>query len=375
MQETINNNATAKKTHEPLIHITKRPVLVWWKAWLIRAGAVIAALAVCGIITLLFTDLKPWDVYIAMFNGNFGPNVDVWVVFRDLSILLIISLAVTPAFKMRFWNIGAEGQVLIGGLVSAMFMVYLKDSLPNALLILAMLVASILAGAIWAFIPAFFKARWRTNETLFTLMMNYIAMQCISFALSITAKNGSGVLGIVNQTSRIGWLPDIFNNKYVLTIIFSVVLTAILFVYLKYSKHGYEISVVGESEKTAKYIGINVNKVVIRTLIFSGALCGLCGFLLVSGKDHTISTTTVDGQGFTAIIVSWLAKFNPLYMLLTAFLVIFLKNGGRQIATDCKNINLAFSDILVGIILFFIIGCEFFIQYNIHFCKSHKEGE
>ncbi|MBQ8431248.1 MAG: ABC transporter permease [Clostridia bacterium] len=362
-----------KKAHEPFVHITKRGELVWWRAWLIRAGALILAMLLCGLVTVMITDLRPMDVYVALFNGNFGPEVDTWVVFRDMAILLCISLAVTPAFKMRFWNIGAEGQVLMGGLASAACMIYIKDAVPNWLLLLIMLAASLAVGALWAAIPAICKAKWETNETLFTLMMNYIATQLIAFLTIFWERpKGSGTIGVINQMSEAGWMPSLFGNRYVLCIIIVAALTVAMFIYLRYSKQGYEISVVGESENTARYIGINVGRVIVRTMILSGAICGLAGFLLVGGIDHTITTTTAGGQGFTAIMVSWLAKFNPIFMSLTAFLITFLQKGAQQIATGFR-LDPSFSDILTGIILFFIIGCEFFIHYKLNFRTAQKE--
>ena len=143
-------------------------------------------------------------------------------------------------------------------------------------------------------------------------------------------------------------------------------------IYLKYSKHGYEIAVVGESVNTAKYAGINVNKVIIRTMLLSGAVCGIAGLLLVGGTSHTITTATADGRGFTAIMVSWLARFNPIVMIVTAFILVFLDAGAQQIGT-VFSLNESFSDILTGIILFFIIGSDFFVNYELKFRKSHKE--
>ena len=145
-----------------------------------------------------------------------------------------------------------------------------------------------------------------------------------------------------------------------------------MYIYLKYSKHGYELTVVGESENTARYIGLNVKKVIMRTMLLSGAVCGIAGLLLVGGTNHTITTTTAGGRGFTAIMVSWLAKFNPIYMILTAFLIAFLEVGSGSIST-VFGLNESFADIITGIILFFIIGCEFFINYKLHFRSRHKE--
>lgn len=183
---------------------------------------------------------------------------------------------------------------------------------------------------------------------------------------------GSGKIGVINGNSMQGWLPTIGDYDYLLNILIVLVLTVAMYIYLKYSKHGYELSVVGESENTAKYIGINVKKVILRTMFVSGAVCGIAGFLLVGGTDHTISSSTAGNRGFTAIMVSWLAKFNPIYMILTSFLLIFLSAGASQISM-VFNLNESFSDIITGIILFFIIGSEFFINYELKFRKANKE--
>jgi simple sugar transport system permease protein len=362
-----------KKVHEPLFHIAKRAHISGGKAWLIRIGAVLAALIICAVVTMLLTGENPFSVYATMFEGAFGTERKIWKILQNLAMLLCVSLALTPAFKMRFWNIGGEGQVLIGGLATAACMILLGGKLPNGLLIIVMLVASILAGAIWALIPAIFKANFNTNETLFTLMMNYVAIQIVSyFCMYWENPKGSGKIGVINGNSMQGWLPTIGDYDYLLNILIVLVLTVAMYIYLKYSKHGYELSVVGESENTAKYIGINVKKVILRTMFVSGAVCGIAGFLLVGGTDHTISSSTAGNRGFTAIMVSWLAKFNPIYMILTSFLLVFLSAGASQISM-VFNLNESFSDIITGIILFFIIGSEFFINYELKFRKANKE--
>ena len=362
-----------KKVHEPLFHIAKRAHISGGKAWLIRIGAVLAALIICAVVTMLLTGENPFSVYATMFEGAFGTGRKIWKLLQNLAMLLCVSLALTPAFKMRFWNIGGEGQVLIGGLATAACMILLGGKLPNGLLIIVMLVVSILAGAIWALIPAIFKANFNTNETLFTLMMNYVAIQIVSyFCMYWENPKGSGKIGVINGNSMQGWLPTIGDYDYLLNILIVLVLTVVMYIYLKYSKHGYELSVVGESENTARYIGINVKKVILRTMFVSGAVCGIAGFLLVGGTDHTISSSTAGNRGFTAIMVSWLAKFNPIYMILTSFLLVFLSAGASQISM-VFNLNESFSDIITGIILFFIIGSEFFINYELKFRKANKE--
>lgn len=364
-----------KKVQEPLFHIVKRGAIVWWKAWLIRVAAIGAALIFCAVVSYLLTGENPLAIYGAMLEGSFGTTRRIWNLLQNLSMLLCVSLAVTPAFKMRFWNIGAEGQVLIGGMATAACMILLGDRLPQPVLWLVMLAASVTAGAIWAVIPAIFKAKWGTNETLFTLMMNYIAIQVVSFfSLEWSVPKGSGQIGVINAATESGWLPIIGGQRYLLSILVVLVLTVGMYIYLRYSKHGYEIAVVGESENTARYVGIDVKKVIIRTMLLSGAICGIAGLLLVGGTDYTITRDTAAGRGFTAIMVSWLAKFNPLYMVLTSFLLVFMQRGASHISTTF-GLNDSFSDIIAGIIIFFIIGCEFFIQYSIKLSHSHKEVE
>lgn len=353
--------------HEPLFHIVKRDSIPKLNSWLIRVIAILLALVFCGILTMVLTGENPIKVYVTMFEGAFGSSRKIWKLLQNLAMLLCVSLALTPAFKMRFWNIGGEGQVLIGGLATTACMILLGDKVPNFLLIIIMIIASILAGAIWALIPAVFKAKFNTNETLFTLMMNYVGIQLVSyFCMYWENPKGAGKIGIINRATEAGWLPTIGNQNYLLNIIVVAVITVLMYIYLKYSKHGYEIAVVGESENTARYIGINVNKVILRTMALSGAVCGIAGLLLVGGTDHTISTTTADGRGFTAIMVSWLAKFNPIYMILTSFLLVFLEAGADQISM-IFGLNQSFSEIITGIILFFIIGSEFFINYQLKF--------
>ncbi len=354
------------------IHISKRTELPWYKSWAIRAIAIILALITCAIVTMLMTGENPISIYATIFYGAFGTARRSWVTVQDLAILLGISLAVTPAFKMRFWNIGAEGQVLIGGLATAACMICLSDKLSNGMVIVCMIVASLLAGAIWGFLPAFFKAKWNTNETLFTLMMNYIATQLAAYYIIVwEVPKGSGKIGIINQSTEIGWLPQI-SNQYLLSIVVVAILTGCMYIYLNHSKHGYEIAVVGESQRTASYAGIKVERVIIRTMVLSGAICGLMGLLLVGGINHTLTTTVVDSRGFTAVMVSWMAKFNPLMMIFTSLLLVFLSRGASEISSTF-GLNHSFADILTGIIIFFIIGSEFFITYKINLRKSAEK--
>lgn len=366
--------ANIAKHKEPLVHIAKRDDLPGWKAWLIRLGAILLGFLLCGILSSLLTGAPIMKTYNIMFKGVFGKLLEgkttlLWRFLQQTAILLCLSLAVTPAFRMRFWNCGAEGQALIGGLAAMVCMIEIGDKVPAGALIAIVAVASIAAGAIWGLIPALFHAHYKTNETLFTLMMNYVATQIVAYYVYITG-GGSGVINPV----KTGNLPVILGQKYALNIIIVAALMIISYFYLRFSKQGYEISVVGESQNTARYVGINVKKVIIRTMIISGALCGVAGMLLVSGTNHSINTNTIGGQGFTAIMISWLGQFNPFIMAAMSGLVTFLKTGAAKVA-DTYFLNSAYSDIVSGIVILFLVGCEFFIRYSVKFRHSKKGGQ
>ena len=353
-------------------HIVKRPAISWGKAMGIRALALLVAIGVCAIVTWALTRESPLGVMQTIFLGSFASQRRFWVMMQDLSVLLLISLAMAPAFRMKFWNIGGEGQVMIGCLATAACMISFGNHMANWQIILLSLISAVAAGAIWGIIPAACKAKWDTNETLFTLMMNYVAIQlCAYFIIKWENPKGSGKVGIINQKSQAGWLPVIGRYKYLLTVIVAAAVMVFMFCYMNFSKHGYELAVVGESRNTARYVGIGVGKVIIRTMALSGAICGLTGFMLVAGSEHSITTTLAGGRGFTAVLVAWMAKFNPFGMIFTSFLITFMSKGAGEVASNF-NLNESFSDILTSIIIFFLIGCEFFIQYRIVRKKEAK---
>ena len=359
-----------KQHKEPLLRIAKRDAIATPKAWGIRVIGVLLSLVVSGLFIFAVTKLNPVQVYEAIFDGAFGTSRRSWVTIRDAMMLLCIGVGLAPAFKMKFWNLGGNGQVLIGCLACAMCMYYLGGEWSDPLVCLLMFVASVAAGAVWAVIPAVFKAFFNTNESLFTLMMNYVAMQLVAICIFAWVPSGSGVLGRLPY----GSFPKIGGEDYILNIIIVAVLVVLMFLYFRFSKHGYEISVVGESENTAKYVGINVKKVIIRTMVLSGAICGLAGLLLVAGTDHSLTTITVDGRGFTAILVAWLGKFNPFGMSFTSLLYVIIEMGSGQAASTFK-MSEYFSDIITGIFFFLVIGCEFFINYKIKFRPRKKKAE
>ena len=363
-----------REKREPLVRISKRGSISGGKAWGIRLIGLFLSLVVCAIVIYGLTKMNPIKVYAAMFKGAFGTNKRLWVTIRDIMMMLCIGVGLAPAFKMRFWNIGAEGQILVGGIVAAACMIYLGGKVPDALLLPMMFILSAAIGGLWGVIPAVFKAQWNANETLFTLMMNYIAIQFTSFFVAKWENPyGSNTVGIINQATKDGWFPPIFGEMYTLNVVIVLALAVGMYLYLKYSKQGYEIAVVGESENTARSAAINVKQVIIRTMLVSGAICGVAGFIAVSGASHTISTSTAGGRGFTAIIVAWLAQFNTFVMIAISALLVFLEKGAIEIASQF-DLNDFVSEMITGIILFFILGSEFFIKFNVRFRGGKKEA-
>ena len=362
MSKTQKNNA--KK--DPLMHITRLPDPKGWHYWLSKIISVVIALLICALITTAMAPGSFLNFFKYLGLGTFSNKLQVIRLFQNSAIILLIALALTPAFKMKFWNIGAEGQVLIGALGATIVMKFMAGTMPNVLLIFLCLAFSLTFSIIWAVIPAIFKAFFKTNETLFTLMMNYLAAGLVAYFVFVWVPSGSAVLGIINLDTHEGWLPQLFGQDYIINIIVVAVVTVLVFIYLKYSKHGYELTVVGESQNTARYVGINVKKTIIRTLVLSGALCGLVGFLLVNGTSHTLNADLVEGRGFTGILVAWLGHFNPFEMVFTAFLVAFITLGGGYTG-DIFRFGNAYSKVLIGVFFFVFIASEFFLKYKINF--------
>lgn len=377
-----------KTRREPLIHISKRITFPFWKAMLIRLGAFLAALAFIAVFVYIIFGINPKDLYFTMFKGAFLGKY-LLPTIKASAKLLCLAVALAPAFKMRFWNIGAEGQMIMGAMTAA-YIMHEYPSLPNWLLIILMCIFGTLAGAIWGLIPAAFKAKFGTNETLFTLMMNYISIQTVQYFMNLWRGNRPS-LGKINDNIGMGknyhkgylsysWEkvknPAWYQNEDLWYILIIAVIAVLMYIYLKKTKQGYEIAVVGDSQNTARYAGISVNKVIIRTMLISGAICGLCGFMTVSFQTHTITNHISGGYGFTAIIVAWMSRMNTLAMAGVSVLVIALEKGSEAVANvfnTTTGFPTAAASIIVGLFLLFIIGSEFFINYKLNFRRSSKK--
>ncbi len=346
---------------EPLLRIVRIREENETRGILLRILAVVAALLAGGIF-LWALGHQPLEVYAAMWKGSFGSVMSTQGTVKIAIPLLINALAVSLAFKMKFWNIGTEGQMIVGAVAASYFALFHSDW-PHFVLLGVMAVAGIVAGGLYGLIPAFFKARFSTNETLLTLMANYIALYVVQF-LREGAWKDPGAKGFP-QIARFA-----ANARLSLPLgvhfgwIIALLLIPAVYVYMKYSKHGYEIAVVGESEKTATYAGMNVRKIIMRTMFISGGMAGLAGMLQATGADRTLTDTVAGGVGFTAIIVAWLANLSSPVILLVSMIFAVLEKGGGYIQSMFK-ISASAADVLQGIILFFVLGFEFFIRYRI----------
>ncbi len=362
---------------EPFVRIVKKGLPSTTRAITVRALSLLAALIICSIYILIVGrgEVTLGNAFSQMWNGTFGipgnvrsMRIMMWDTAIYAAKLLCVAVALAPAFKMKFWNIGAEGQIVMGGLATAIIMHDFGD-LPKPLMLVLMLVVCVICGAVWGVIPAVFKAYWGTNETLFTLMMNYVAMKIMDYFYNMWKGKLSALPTFPKET----WFPSLFDHSYGWNIVIFVALAVLMYFYLKKTKHGYEIAVVGDSANTARYAGINVRKVIIRTMAISGAICGLCGGLTVAAQNHSIAYsaeavhTVTSGYGFTAIIVAWLANFNTLGMILIALLIQFLEKGTGQLGNSFPAFSVGAGNVMIGIVLFCIIGGAFFLNYRLVF--------
>lgn len=364
-----------KKAREKLIHITKRiDAPLWFKA-AVRAVSVLTALLVCALILNIFSPGNFGDFFSESFNALGGSKNKFLNTLYEFTLLLGISIAILPAFKMKFWNLGGEGQVLAGALVAALVSKFIGPSVNDFVCTLLMIIGAMLGGALWAFIPAFFKAKFDTNETLFTLMMNYVAMGFIVFFAFIVNPDHGNFSDLTHGTFN--FTGDSTSLFTLIPFIIVILMTGFMYVYTNYTKHGYELTVVGETRNTAKYVGIDVPKVIIRTVILCGLLCGIIGYFTVA-KQKSVSETILNGRGFTAVMIAWLGHMNVIEIIIMAFLVAFITRGSGQVATQL-DLNTSFTKISIAVFLITILAFKFFLNYEIHinknFFKKNKEKE
>lgn len=356
----------------PLVRLAKREGVSGSRSWAIRIAAIVLALVVGGLV-MVISGHNPLTGYATILSGSLGKTSAIRQTVKNFIPLLGTALAIAPCFKMRFWNIGAEGQITAGAVCASYFALFWADKLPQVPLLILMFLAGAVGGGIWALIPAFFKAKWGTNETLFTLMMNYIVIGFVKYLQGGPWEKLPRGSQQIAQFESAACLPRVLGVYCGWIIV--LILTVAVFFYMKYTKHGYEIAVIGESENTARYAGMNVGWVIMRTMFLSGAISGIVGFMLVSGANNTLYDGVAAGVGFTAITVAWLAQLNPFAMVGISAMLAILEKGADTLQTRMQ-VPASISDVITGILLFFMLGCEFFIRYRLIFRgrSSREEG-
>ncbi len=351
-----------------LLKITKRDNLNKKQELIIRVLAIVLSIVCAGLILVIF-GLNPLNVFKAIIDGSIGTDLRIKQTIIKAIPLIITSLGILVAFKMKFWNIGGEGQIVMGAM-AATFVALNFGDLPKPVMLLLMAVSAMIVGGFWAFIPAIFKAKMGTNETIFTLMMNYIGIKFVTYL-----QYGPWMDPNANGFPRVAPFSENAILPSVLGVhagwIIAILCTALIFFLMKYTKLGYEITVVGESFETARYAGMNINKIIIVAMMISGGLCGLVGMIQASAIEKTLVAGISGGYGFTAIITAWLARLNAVATLFVCLVFAMLIQGGAYIQL-AMNVPSSVASVVQGTILFFVLGSEFFLQYRVGF--THKLG-
>ena len=355
----------SQETKTPFLRLARRDGMEGWKSWCVRAGSIAAALLL-GALVMGLAGADPIRAYGTIISGALGKKTAIRQTVKIAVPLLGCALAIAPCFKMRFWNIGAEGQITAGAVAASYFALFWADRLPAPALLAVMGLAGAAAGGVWALIPAFFKAKWNTNETLFTLMMNYIIIGVVRWLQGGPWEGRKGSQ-IIPQFAPEACLPKVLGVHCGWIIVLALVV--FMHVYMKYTKQGYEIAVIGDSVNTARYAGMNVGYIMMRTMFLSGAISGLVGFIVASGANNTLYDGVAGGVGFTSITVAWLSQLNAFAMVGISLLLAVLEKGAETLQTRMM-VPTSISDIITGILLFCMLGCEFFINYRMIFRKK-----
>lgn len=355
-----------------MIKITKRAEPPKTQEALINAIAIIFSI-VCAGLVILILGYNPIKIFHQIIVGALGTEMRIQQTIIKAIPLLITSLGIAIAFKMKFWNIGGEGQIIMGAFGASLVALNIPSTVPSVITLFAMAGSAIIFGGMWAFIPAFFKAKMGTNETIFTLMMNYIAIKWVTYLQYGPWKDpaSQGFPKIANFEAN-AILPSLFGVH--IGWLIALVLVVIVYVFMNHTKKGFEITVVGQSLETARYAGMNINSVIITAMLASGGLCGLAGMIQASAIERTLTHALSGGYGFTAIITTWLGRLSPPIIMFVCFAFAILIQGGAYLQI-ALSVPAAVADMIQGTILFFVLGSEFFLMYKVGFERKSSKKE
>ena len=365
------------------LHVVKRDQISVGKRIALYLGAVVMALLL-GAVVLLALGVNPLQYYSRMFTMGMVGNKIAYKNFENyLKVfvpLVLTSVALSLAFKMRFWNIGGEGQFILGAIAAATVALKLGGALPGIVVLLLMCLAAMIVAGLYGLLVAALKVRFGTNETLLTLMLNYVALYVLTFIGETQAEwnfylDPSSVRPMFASFGKLVSFAKIPIGKFGLNIcvILTFVVGALVFIYLKYTKQGYEIAVVGDSAGTARYAGMKVNRIVLRTVFLSACLIGLAAAFKV-GTAGILSTAITDDVGWTGIIVAWLAQLNTIVIFAVSALISMLHYGSDVAAATFSQVDSSFANMLQGAILFLVLAADFFIRFKVTFQKGGKRN-
>jgi ABC-type uncharacterized transport system permease subunit len=349
-----------------------------WYPTAVSLGAILFALFIGGILIALAGG-NPIASYVHIAEASFGSVGVLSDTIVKATPILLTSLACSVAFRMRLWNIGAEGQFIMGafGASAIVLTPVLPANTSPWIFIPVMILAGMLAGALWGLIPGFLKARFNVNEIISSLMMNYIAISFVNFFVFAVWTEGG--FQMTRQFPKTAWLPRLLDYAKSIPLFrgltthlglaLGVVAAVILWFIIYRSRWGYEIRLIGDNPRAAQYAGINITRNIILVMMLSGALAGLGGMSEVTGVVHRLQTSPVAaGYGFTGIIVAWLAKLNPLVAILVSILFGALLLAGREIQPS------GVPKMIQGVILVCLIASDFLMRYRIRIVRAGEEA-
>lgn len=327
------------------------------------------------ILALLFGGLflsasghPPVDTYLNMLERSLGSNYALTETIVKAIPLMLTGLAISLAFRMKLWNIGAEGQIYMGAFAASGVALFMGD-LPSYIMLLLMFLAAFISGGVWGLVPGILKAYWKVNETITTLMLNYVAIYWVDYLVYGPWKDPKSMgFPLSARFAESAYLPTLGNTRLHLGLLIAFLLAVILYFVLKYSRWGYEIKVMGESEPAARYAGINVKKNIMLVMLISAGLAGIAGMIEISGITHRLQQGFSPGYGYTAIIVAWLGRLHPFAIMLVAFLFGALLVGGFGIQSS--GVPSASVMVLQGLVLFFLLAGEIFINYRLEYRRE-----
>ena len=323
-----------------------------------------------GWIFLAVFGYQPEQIYIKMVYHSLGSKYALSETVVKAIPLMVTSLGISVAFRMKLWNIGAEGQIYMGAF-AASGIALACGNWPAWILIPFMMLAAFIIGGLWGSIPGTLKAFGQVNETITSLLLNYVAIAWVGYLVFGPWKDPKAAgFPFAPRVSESASLPTFFGTRIHLGILVALMLCGLLFMLFKYSKLGYEIKVIGESRIAAKYAGIKDKRNIVLVMFLSAGIAGIAGMLEVCGVTHRLQQGLSPGYGYTAIIIAWLARLNPFNILLVAFLMAALLVGGFGVQSS--GVPLANVTVIQGAILLFLLAGDIFTKYRIEIVRTRK---